>query len=262
MNCTRHNSLRGKRTRVRADWPMQALRPALRFTLIEMLVVISIIGVLAALLMPALQRSIASARALSCVNNLKQLGIGVFAYSESFNGVFATIDANTGLSWQLPYIAGPSYGYSGSGIIEGGNLWYCPATQRRGGDYIYGGMKPYGGGLSTVSTTMSSAGYSGVFYSLRLNGFRTPSSVAIAGDAAMWWGSYTGPYRRLYKDAVGFTHAGESSGMLCADGHAVQANPSHLKNQTVVAADFLYPGNSGRVPFAAGYDAETGQRLF
>lgn len=54
------------------------------FTLIEMLVVVAIIGILASLLMPALQNALSISRAASCMNNQKQIGVAVSTYTNDF----------------------------------------------------------------------------------------------------------------------------------------------------------------------------------
>ena len=105
-----------------------------RFTLIELLVVIAIIAILAAMLMPALQQAREKARSISCVNNMKDLSMAMFSYTDSYDGYMRN-------AWAWPYytvnlpkngkaVEDPDVKYTYSEWSgEKRNLWHCPSEK-------------------------------------------------------------------------------------------------------------------------------------
>lgn len=197
------------------------------FTLIELLAVIAVIGVLAAILIPALQSARKSANQSKCVSNLRQIAMAVQSFTNDNGGRFPETwyFGETGKPWcrQLePYV-----GMESNGQIEG-NLFRCPAVEEGN----HHGWSDYG-----YNENLGLGKGADVGESARRVGIPDPAKVVMVGDSgaietgkAQWY--FLGlQYARGWQNSQAVPHPRHDglANLAFVDGHVESLGEEELE---------------------------------
>ena len=197
----------------------------LAFTLVEMLVVIAIIGILAALLLPALTKSEARARRIFCINSQEQIGLAFHTFSNDHNGKFPmAISTNDGGS--LEYVE--------NGLNADGNFYTSFRNfEALSNELVFPQMLACPSDMSRAATTnFALLQNQNLSYFVGVQStFDKPVSI-LAGDRNLATNSYQQPTILGFNPLSDLAWTWEmhqfKGNVLIADGHVEEWNDSSL----------------------------------
>lgn len=140
----------------------QKITFSIAFTLVELLVVISIIGLLAGLAVPAVNRGLKSAKAGACLSNLHQIGVATMAYAADNSFKLPNAGSGTSDMWATQLAT-----FISTGTKSKKSIFVCPGSEKAvqeatGSDVavtygVHNGLMPKGGTASNISSVVRAA---------------------------------------------------------------------------------------------------------
>jgi len=113
------------------------------FTLIELLVVIAIIGILAALLLPALSRPNSARGTTQCLSNVRQIGLGMRMFADDANGLYPISGGVILWDQTDPDTRAASWLQQIVSYTQNTNVYHCPTDRQTAYSYFNSGRAAY-----------------------------------------------------------------------------------------------------------------------